>query len=113
MGIKNLRIILNQKCKVAINTRKLDSYRGMKIGIDISIFLYKYTYNNDDHIEGLTRLILRLMKNQITPIFCFDGKPPKEKDETIQDRKEKKDFMNIKRNLANNSKYFYKYYLIK
>lgn len=99
MGIKNLRVILNQKCQLAINTRKLDSYRGMILGIDISIYLYKYLYNNDDHIEGLTRLVFRLLKNQITPFFVFDGKPPKEKDETIQGRKEKRDFMNIKKNL--------------
>ena len=99
MGIKNLRVILNQKCQLAINTRKLDSYRGMTLGIDISIYLYKYLYNNDDHIEGLTRLVFRLLKNQITPFFVFDGKPPKEKDETIQGRKEKRDFMNIKKKL--------------
>jgi flap endonuclease-1 len=75
----------------------------MILGIDLSIFLYKYLYNNDDHLEGLTRLILRLLKNQITPIFIFDGKPPKEKDEILQSRKEKKDFMNIKKNLIENS----------
>jgi flap endonuclease-1 len=102
MGIKNLRIILNQKCQSAINIRKLDSYRGMTLGIDLSIFLYKYLYNNDDHIEGLTRLILRLLKNQITPIFIFDGKPPKEKDEVLQNRRDKKDFMNAKKNLIEN-----------
>jgi len=102
MGIKNLKVILKQKCKNAINTRKLDSYRGMILGIDTSIFLYKYLYNNNDHIEGLTRLILRLLKNQITPIFVFDGKPPKEKDGTLQIRKERKDYMYIKKNLIEN-----------
>lgn len=102
MGIKNLKVILNQKCKLAINTRKLDSYRGMILGIDISIFLYKYLYNNNDHLEGLTRLTLKLLKNQITPLFVFDGKPPKEKYETLQNRREKRDFMNIKKNLIEN-----------
>lgn len=93
MGIKNLKIILTQKCANAINTRKLDCYRGMTFGVDLSIFLYKYLYNNDDHIEGLTRLILRLLKNQITPIFVFDGKPPKEKDDTLLQRKEKRTYV--------------------
>jgi flap endonuclease-1 len=102
MGIKNLKVILNQKCKNAINVRKLDSYRGMILGIDTSIFLYKYLYNNNDHIEGLTRLILRFLKNQITPIFVFDGKPPKEKDGTLLIRKERKDYMYIKKNLIEN-----------
>ena len=102
MGIKNLKVILNQKCQQAITTRKLDSYRGMVLGIDISIFLYKYLYNNNDHLEGLTRLILRLLKNHITPFFIFDGKPPKEKDDVLQVRKEKRNIMNIKKNLIQN-----------
>jgi flap endonuclease-1 len=99
MGIRNLKVILNQKCKNAINVCKLDKYRGYTLGIDLSIFLYKYIYNNGDHIEGLTRLILRLLKNQITPLFVFDGKPPEEKNGTIQERKEKKEIMNIKKNI--------------
>ncbi len=102
MGIKNLKVILEQKCKSAINTRKLDSYKGMVFGIDISIFLYKYLYNNDDHLEGLTRLVLRLLKSNITPVFIFDGKPPKEKNGVLQVRKEKRNFMNIKKDLIKN-----------
>lgn len=99
MGIKNLKVILNSKCSLAINQRKLNCYNGMNIGIDISIFLYKYLYRNNDHIEGLTRLILRLLKNNINPIFIFDGKPPKEKDEIIQERKNKKEFLHMKREI--------------
>ena len=83
MGIKNLKNILINKCPNAIVKRKLNSYNGLIIGIDLSIFLYKYLYYNGDHIEGLTRLILRLMKNNIHPVFVFDGKPPKEKEELL------------------------------
>ena len=56
-------------------------------------------YRNNDHIEGLTRLILRLLKNNINPIFIFDGKPPKEKDDIIQERKNKKEFLHMKREI--------------
>jgi flap endonuclease-1 len=101
MGIKNLKVILTQKCALAINERKLSNYRGMTIGIDISIFLYKYLYNNDDHLEGLTRLVLRLLKNNITPVFIFDGKPPAEKSDTLKVRREKRDFLNIKKEIFN------------
>lgn len=97
MGIKNLKVILQRKCKIAINTRKLDSYRGMKLAIDASIFMYKAKYNNNDPIDGFTRLTLRLLKNQITPIYVFDGKPPKEKDEVLQYRRDKKNYMKIKK----------------
>jgi flap endonuclease-1 len=99
MGIKNLSIILNQKCSCAINERNLTSYSGMVIGIDVSIFLYKYLYNNDDHIEGLTRFILRLYKNNIVPVFIFDGKPPKEKADVLLERKEKREFLIAKKNI--------------
>ena len=99
MGIKNLNLLLSSKCNCAINQRNLSSYNGMIIGIDLSIFLYKYLYGNNDHIEGLTRLILRLLKNNIIPVFIFDGKPPKEKEDTILERKLKKEFMHMKKEI--------------
>jgi len=99
MGIKNLSIILNQYCNCAINQRNLSSYSGMVIGIDISIFLYKYLYNNDDHLEGLTRLILRLYQNNIIPIFIFDGKPPKEKSDVLLERRERREYLISKKNI--------------
>ena len=99
MGIKNLKNVLVSKCSSAIVQRKLNSYNGLIIGIDLSIFLYKYLYRNNDHIEGLTRLILRLLKNNIFPVFVFDGKPPKEKDETLQDRKQKREFLFMKKEI--------------
>ncbi len=99
MGIKNLKNILIAKCSSAIVQRKLNSYNGMTIGIDLSIFLYKYLYRNNDHIEGLTRLILRLLKNNINPVFVFDGKPPKEKDDTLQERKQKREFLFMKKEI--------------
>ena len=99
MGIKNLKNILVSKCSSAIVQRKLSSYNGMIIGIDLSIFLYKYLYRNNDHIEGLTRLILRLLKNNIYPVFVFDGKPPKEKGEILQERKQKREFLFMKKEI--------------
>jgi flap endonuclease-1 len=96
MGITGLKKFLEKHCPHAITERKLSDYSGKKLGIDISIFLYKYLYNFGDHIVGLTRLIVRLLKNKITPIFIFDGKPPKEKDGTLIQRKKRKDCLTIK-----------------
>jgi len=97
MGIKNIKVVLDRYCSNAINIRKLDCYRGMKLAIDLSIFLYKAKYNSGDVIESITKLILRLLKNDITPIFIFDGKPPKEKDGVLEDRREKKNYMKVKK----------------
>jgi flap endonuclease-1 len=102
MGIKNLKIILNTYCKCAINKRKLIDYSGMTIAIDVSIYLYKYLYNNNDHLEGLTRFCLRLLKNNITPLFVFDGAPPQEKNEILQSRRDKRtSYVNKKLELNN------------
>ena len=99
MGIKNLKDLLVMNCSCAIQQRNLSCYNGMIIGIDISIFLYKYLYNNNDHIEGLTRLILRLLKNNIIPVFVFDGKPPPEKDEILYERRLKKQLLYMKKDI--------------
>jgi flap endonuclease-1 len=105
MGILNIGKLLDSKCSVAINSRKLsvyaceNKYLKFIVGIDLSIFLYKFLYNNNDHIEGLTRLILRLLVNNITPVFIFDGKPPSEKGDTIQGRKDKRDSISTKINI--------------
>jgi flap endonuclease-1 len=104
MGIKNLKNILVSKCPNAIVKRKLNSYNGLIIGIDLSIYLYKYLYYNGDHIEGLTRLILRLMKNNIQPVFVFDGKPPKEKEEMLLLRKQKREFLFMKKDIVEHIK---------
>jgi flap endonuclease-1 len=93
MGIKSLSTILNQYAKNGMKNVTLDTFRGKVIAIDTSIYLYKFTYNTSDYLEGFTRQILRLLKNGITPLFVFDGKPPDEKQEILNDRKEKKEIL--------------------
>ena len=93
MGIKSLSTILNQYVKNGMKNITLDTFRGKVIAIDTSIYLYKFTYNTSDYLEGFTRQILRLLKNGITPLFVFDGKPPDEKREILNDRKEKKEIL--------------------
>ncbi len=102
MGIKSLTTILSAKCKSAINRRNLDSYRGMILGIDISIFLYKFLYGNDDHLDGIVRILMRLLKNGILPVIIFDGRPPKEKSEVLTNRKEKRDTLVTKKEVIEN-----------
>jgi len=93
MGIKSLSTILNQHAKSGIKHVTLDAFKGKIIAIDTSIFLYKFTYNTSDYLEGFTRQNLRLLKNGITPLYVFDGKPPNEKQEILNDRKERKELL--------------------
>lgn len=99
MGIKSLSTILNQYCKCGIKNVTLETFRGKVIAIDTSIFLYKFTYNTSDYLEGFTRQILRLLKNGIIPLYVFDGKPPKEKKEILNDRKDKRNLLVKKKKL--------------
>ncbi len=96
MGILNLTELLKKNAPEAIHQRTLDTFKGRKIGIDVSIFLYKYV-RNGQCMEGMIKLILRLLKNGILPVFIFDGKPPKEKSDVIEERKEKREILEIKK----------------
>ena len=91
MGIKSLSKILQVKCAPAMSERPLSAFMGYRVAIDVSIFMYKFMYVYGDVIDGLTRLTVTLLKNGILPVYVFDGKPPKEKDELLRERKEKRD----------------------
>ena len=68
----------------------------MKVVIDISIFLYKFKYNNKNIYEHFLNQINRLCIHNITPIYIFDGIPPKEKMEVLINRKERKMKIKVK-----------------
>ena len=86
MGIKNLnRFFIDNCSEHAIHTRPLSFFKGKTIAIDASIYMYKYRVDNR-LIENMYLLISILLKYEILPIFVFDGKPPPEKLELIQQR---------------------------
>lgn len=96
MGIKNLTSIIKQHAPDGIKKVHLSEYRGRILAIDTSIYLYKYMYNGN-HLEGFVRQIMRLMRNNITPLYVFDGKPPEEKKGILEDRKQKRDVLTTKK----------------
>ncbi len=91
MGIKDLNKILRAQCINAIQERPLSAYMGYRIAIDTSIFLYKFMYVYGNVVDGLVRLTITLLKNGILPVYVLDGKPPKEKYDLLNDRKEKRE----------------------
>ena len=88
MGIKNLNNLLKQHCNYGISEIKVKDLKGTFIAIDTSIFLYKYTFMGN-MLQAFTQQILHFLKNNITPVYLFDGKPGEEKKELIKERKEK------------------------
>lgn len=65
----------------------------------IGMALHGITYNRKDgtpanHIHVIYNFVLKVMKLGFNPIFIFDGKPPCEKQKTIEKRIEEKEKIN-------------------
>jgi flap endonuclease-1 len=85
MGIKNINKLLKSKCNRGIRNISIEKLRKKYIGIDTSIYLYKYTYMGN-MLECFLKQINHLLSYEITPIYFFDGKPSEEKMKLIEKR---------------------------
>jgi len=57
---------------------------------DTSEFVHRSTNKNPDaHVSGIFNLIVKVIQH-VRPIFVFDGKPPKEKSRTLEERRRAK-----------------------
>lgn len=91
MGIKNLNKLLKQYCTHAsIQNIHFQQLANTILAIDASIYMYKYI-EKEELVEKMHLMISVLTKQyNITPLFVFDGKPPQEKKELIDKRREKR-----------------------
>ena len=103
MGIKGLTALLREKSPNSIKHVGLYTLQDKKVAIDTSIFLYKsltnvrykgdYLRNSQglpvSHIVGLFNKTVQYLSLGITPIYIFDGKPPDEKRECLDERNRK------------------------
>ena len=90
MGIKLLnRFLLDNCTKKAIYKTNFKEFQNKTIVIDASIYIYKFV-SDGLLIENLFVMVSILLHYKIVPIFIFDGKPPAEKMELLEQRKLKK-----------------------
>ena len=89
MGIRYLNTYMKNKCNNGIKTMQIKELSGCSLAIDISIYMYRYEME-DKLIENMVSLINILLSCNINPVFVFDGKPPEEKLQTLNIRKEKR-----------------------
>lgn len=106
MGIRYLNRFLKTECSDAIKQIPLSALSGKKIAIDISIYMYKFA-SEGSLIENIYLLLSVLRHYDVIPIFIFDGKPPTEKKELLEKRKEDKadafdEYTRLKKLLADN-----------
>jgi len=81
MGINNFHQFIKKKAPHVYRQIYLNEYAGKRVAIDISGLIYKYKILNKDRwLDSFTYLIFALRRNQIHPIFVYDGNAPKEKD---------------------------------
>jgi flap endonuclease-1 len=96
MGVEGLnQYLLHNVPKESKSIQKIytNQLKGKKIAIDASIYIYKFFVNNNYIIlsDSIYKMIDDFVGNRVTPIFIFDGKPPKLKDYIINKRRKEKD----------------------
>ena len=92
MGIKGVKTYLKNNIPDNKGVKKvsLSKYRGKKIALDFTNFLYKFLLISDspDHyLLEFINIIHKFSKYGIDILFIFDGKPIEEKKKTIDRRK--------------------------
>lgn len=107
MGIRYLNKFLRDQCSRSIKVTNISELSGKKIAVDISIYIYKYA-TEGNLIENIYLMLSIFRYYNIIPIFIFDGKPPKEKNELIKKRKDDKqkfenEYNNLKTDLECNN----------
>jgi 5'-3' exonuclease len=85
MGIKHLNNYLQTLCPSSISKISLSELSGKKIVIDTSIYLYRFI-GDGGLLENFYLMISIFRQYNIIPLFVFDGKPPKEKGDTLKQR---------------------------
>ena len=90
MGIRLLSKLLKKTYGHKIQTTHLSKLSGKKICIDTSIYLYRYK-SQDAMLEKFYLMCSIFKKYNIIPVFIFDGKPSELKQNTINERREKRE----------------------
>ena len=102
MGIRFLNRFLKENASPSIRLCKLAELAGKKIAVDISIYMYRFAAD-DSLIENIYLMLSVFRYYNIIPIFVFDGKPPPEKRELLQKRKDDKNEAEKEYNKLKNS----------
>ena len=91
MGVKLLNRFIKSKCCNNETIKKVGLYKLNKkiVAIDTSIYMYRFAVDNGIY-EGFYNMCSLFTKYNIKPLFVFDGKPPKEKENELKHRSEEK-----------------------
>lgn len=80
MGVNGLLAFLRKKYPNACQSSDLSQFRNKKFSIDITGFIYKYKAVNPKRwLDSFIYLLCAFRRNEIYPLFIFDGEAPAEK----------------------------------
>jgi len=99
MGIKSLTQIIKREAQDSIIHDNLYKLSGKKVAVDASLIIYQQLLRHQllrnkngeitNHITGLFYKMINYLSLNIEPIFVFDGKPPIQKKDCVDERKKK------------------------
>ena len=101
MGIKGLTKTIMKHSPDAVTNENLYKLSGKRVAVDASLILYQQLLKSPgkifknskgtitSHITGVFYKIMNYISLNIEMIFIFDGKPPDNKQDCINQRKEK------------------------
>nr|QBK87422.1 MAG: flap endonuclease [Marseillevirus LCMAC201] len=91
MGIKDLCQFLRKTAPDLVVEVPLSSLSGQRLAVDASVYLYKFICIDNQFkgqwVDMFINFIVWLRKNNIRPVFVFDGKPPPQKERTQKERR--------------------------
>lgn len=86
MGIKGMNRFIRTFCPEALRIVKFSELRGKRIAVDMSVYMYRFK-KEKTLIADMFVLFHYFKDCGIIPIFVFDGQPPKEKQEELNERR--------------------------
>ena len=89
MGVKLLSSFIDKSCKNSYYNCHISILKNKTIAVDTSLYLHKFK-EMGDMIERLYLMCSIFRHYNINPIFVFDGNPPSEKIEFIQQKNKSK-----------------------
>ena len=91
MGVQGLIALLRKHAPTAFKPCLEEDLRGTRVGVDLSITLYRgaavsYKHGGLSHLETLLREVRWLLRLGCQPIYVLDGHSPQEKKEELDKR---------------------------
>jgi 5'-3' exonuclease len=94
MGVTGFFSYINESFPGLIKDGHISQFAHQRVFVDIASYIYKYVSihgsSSNRWIHCLVGLVGSFVKNSVHAVFVFDGAPPPEKQQEIEERKEKK-----------------------